>query len=267
MHAGTAAASVEVCEVLLVFGGDVGRGALRALRVPVEHRRVVRGPHLRDEGGGNVAVLQRLPVHALVPLVLLDVLRAVLEAAETLGAVVRQQALDEVLGLDVEVPREVDAAREHLLVDAEGVLVVEGRVARQHLEDEDAQGPPVHGAAVALGLDDLRRQVLGCAAESPGAVLDLLGEAEVRDLHVALAVDEQILGLQVAVDDVLGVQVGEGQDDLPCVELGVRVGQPALPAEVGEQLAPVHKLQEQEEALVVLETREQVNHEGVLDPR
>ena len=42
-----------------------------------------------------------------------------------------------------------------LLVDAERVLVVEGRVAGKHLENQDAECPPVDGPTVALGLVEL----------------------------------------------------------------------------------------------------------------
>ena len=54
-------------------------------------------------------------------------------------------------------PRPVDLAAQDLLVDAEGVVVEEGRVAGQHLVEEDAEGPPVHRLVVTFRLDDLRR--------------------------------------------------------------------------------------------------------------
>lgn len=38
----------------------------------------------------------------------------------------------------------------------------------QHLEDQDPEGPPVHGPAVPFALDHLRGQVLGRSAQSPG---------------------------------------------------------------------------------------------------
>ena len=73
-----------------------------------------------------------------------------LDASEALGAVLREQFLDAVLSLGVDVPGVLDPAREDLLVDSEGALVVEGRVAGEHLVDEDAESPPVDGLAVAL---------------------------------------------------------------------------------------------------------------------
>ena len=41
-------------------------------------------------------------------------------------------------------------------------------------------------------------QVFGCAAQGPGAVGDNLGEPKVRDLEVAVSVQQQILRLQVS---------------------------------------------------------------------
>jgi hypothetical protein len=37
-----------------------------------------------------------------------------------------------------------DCFPEYLLIDSEGVVIEEGRIASQHLVDEDTQGPPVH---------------------------------------------------------------------------------------------------------------------------
>lgn len=42
-----------------------------------------------------------------------------------------------------------------------------------------------------------------------------------RYLNITLLVDEKVLGLQVPVDEVQGVQILKGQDDLRRVETGV----------------------------------------------
>ena len=66
-----------------------------------------------------------------------------------------EELLNEILGHRVDMPRPVDLPAQDLLVDAEGVVVKEGRVAGQHLVQEDAEGPPVHCLVVPLRLDDL----------------------------------------------------------------------------------------------------------------
>jgi len=62
---------------------------------------------------------------------------------------------------------------------------------------------------VALHRDQLRREVLGRAAEGVGAVGHLLGEAEVAELDETVAVQQYVLGLEIAIDDVPLVQVLE----------------------------------------------------------
>jgi hypothetical protein len=42
----------------------------------------------------------------------------------------------------------------------------------------------------------------------------MLGKAKVFHLNIALMVDEKVLGLQVPIDEVQGVQMLKGQDDL-----------------------------------------------------
>lgn len=48
-------------------------------------------------------------------------------------------------------------------------------------------------------------QILGGSAESVRACLAVLGETEVRQPQVSLFVDQNILWLQIAVDDIEGV--------------------------------------------------------------
>lgn len=45
----------------------------------------------------------------------------------------------------------------------------------------------------------------------------MFGEPEVCDLQVAVGVDQHVFGFEVAVDDVLAVQMFEDQGSLRCV--------------------------------------------------
>lgn len=90
-------------------------------------------------------------------------------------------------------------AGDDFLIDLHLVLGVEGRMAGGHLVQEHPERPPVHGAAVALGEDDLGREVLGCAAQRPRATLDHFAEAQVCHLHVAGRVDQNVFRFQVSV--------------------------------------------------------------------
>ena len=51
---------------------------------------------------------------------------------------------------------------------------------------------------------------------------EVFGEPKVHNLDMALAVQQKILWLEVPIDDVEGVEVGESGDHLGRVELGCR---------------------------------------------
>ena len=99
------------------------------------------------------------------------------------------------------------------------------------------------------------REVFGRAAQSPRAVLDDLGEAEVGDLHVAVGVVEDVLGLEIPVDDVEMMQVLEGEHDLRGVEARGLLAVAAGATQMGEHLAAAHVLEHHEEVGVVLGRR------------
>ena len=74
----------------------------------------------------------------------------IFHVSKTFCSVLDKKLLNEIFGYGVHVSRPVYFAAEDLLVDAEGVVVEEGRVAGQHLVHEDTQRPPVHRLVVAL---------------------------------------------------------------------------------------------------------------------
>jgi hypothetical protein len=111
-------------------------------------------------------------------------------------------------------------------------------LAREHLEEHDAEGedvrPVVHRVAANLlgrhvadrahhhaGLgstsDHRRRRRLAAAGADRR---DLAGETEVEDLHVPVARDEHVLGLQVAMDDALRMRGREALGNLTGVFRG-----------------------------------------------
>lgn len=77
------------------------------------------------------------------------------------------------------------------------------------------------------------------------------------DLEVPIGVDEEVLGLEVAIDDVLLVQVLEDERDLRGVEAALLVLEPPRAAEVREELAPDHVLQHQVQVPIVCKARRQ----------
>ena len=104
--------------------------------------------------------------------------------------------------------------REEVLV----ALSTEGEPPVQQRVEEDPQRPDVRSAtAVLLAPRYLGRHVTRRPAED-GELL-VLGdrdtEAEVNDLDVVMSVDHHVFELDVPVDHVLGVAVGDPFDDLP----------------------------------------------------
>mmetsp|Transcript_48062 Transcript_48062/g.148315 ORF Transcript_48062/g.148315 Transcript_48062/m.148315 type:complete len:343 (-) Transcript_48062:141-1169(-) len=255
---------LEVLELRLLRGRERRRAVLAALGVRLEVARVARALRLHRDRRRVVPREQLVPVRAVEVRVALDVRHPVLERPQPLRVVDHQQPLHKVPRARVEPVRELHLALQDLLVDPERRVVVERRVPRDEFVQQDPHRPPVHRLAVALALDHLGRQVLGRPAQRERPLRHLLREPEVRDLDVPLVVQQQVLRLQVAVDDVFGVHVLEREHQLRVVELGHVVGEPPRRAQVREHLAPDDELEHKVQLLLVLERRPHVHDERVL---
>jgi len=133
------------------------------------------------------------------------------------------------------------------------VVVLEGVVAAEEDKQEDAKGPHV-GPVVVAGhrlAEDLRGGVL----ERPAGLHDLLarsddgGEAKVGEEDVAgdaiVAVgEEDVLGLDVAVDDAPGVEVVKGLEEVAGHDEADSLGELAL-LDQPEQLPTLGELEDQ----------------------
>ena len=89
-------------------------------------------------------------------------------------------------------------------------------------------------------LDHFGGHVLGGPAERVGDFAGVeagLAESEVSDLDVAVVVDEEVLGLEVAVDDVLLVEVHQTIEDFDEVEASVVLAHPLDGFKVVEELS------------------------------
>ena len=98
-----------------------------------------------------------------------------------------------------------------------GVTHEEGTLLDQ-LSEDAADSPHVHTKGVLLlAKEDLGGSVpqsLDLVGECLDGDREGSGETEVTDLDVALGVDQKILGLQVSVDDPLGVAVVDSTEQL-----------------------------------------------------
>ncbi len=189
-------------------------------------------------------------------------------AAEPVLGHLAEQALEQVPGVLTEMAGELGFLEPDLHEYFGCDLGTEGGQAGQHLVYDGAQAPPVHGAAVA----HLVQHLGGCALEGAVDALGLfvlvdalLAEAEVGQPDVPLGVEQHVFGLEVAVDDVAGVDVLEGQHHLGRVEAGLVLDQRiALPNEVGEPTS-LAELEHEEEAFGTADRVEQLGDEGVAE--
>ncbi len=181
--------------------------------------------------------------------------------------------------LDAEGPGYPDGPlQDDLEEEVLGVLVrvvrvpddVEGTPPGQHLVEQHAQRPPVHREGVVLPAQDLRRDVVGGAAEGGGGVSlpdALLAHAVVGQLDVALVVQEDVVQLEVSVDDAALVEEVECQADLGRVESGVLLRESALALHVEHEVPAAHELDDEEEPARRLEARVQPDQERVVGGR
>ncbi len=160
------------------------------------------------------------------------------------------------------------------------VLYGPGQVARQHLVDDDAERVDVRPLIDRLAERLLRRHVprrphhpallgLGVLARQlpvPRKRLAQLCQAEVEDLHAAVAREHDVVGLEVPVDDAPLVRARQAQRDLPCDVLGLG-GFQGPGSEPVTQAGALHQLHREVHAAVGLSDVVDRGDVGVVDHR
>lgn len=145
--------------------------------------------------------------------------------------------------------RELERVVQYFVVHSLHVRVVEGGEAADHLEEKGAERPPVHRLSMALVLQNLGGKILGGAAEGTRAALGsragdlVLGQAEVGQADVAVGVQQDVLGLQVAIDDVRRVHGLQSHGHLSSIQSRPRFGKATVLLQPEEQLAAGHVVQ------------------------
>eukprot|EP00406_Dinophysis_acuminata_P040260 CAMPEP_0179360684 /NCGR_PEP_ID=MMETSP0797-20121207/80107_1 /TAXON_ID=47934 /ORGANISM="Dinophysis acuminata, Strain DAEP01" /LENGTH=335 /DNA_ID=CAMNT_0021076053 /DNA_START=249 /DNA_END=1254 /DNA_ORIENTATION=+ len=134
-------------------------------------------------------------------------------------------------------------------------LAAEGGRSNEHLVEQDAHGPDIDTVPVRLVLHHLRGEVVQGAAEGVPlpAVRDLRAPPEVAELRDPVCAQQDVLGLDVAVDDVPLVEVGERERDVPEDLGGVPLRQAAALLHNREEGPAARVLQQQVEVVGVLE--------------
>ncbi len=100
---------------------------------------------------------------------------------------------------------------------AQRILVEIGRLALDHLDGHDAQGPDIHFGPVVLPGDHFRRHPIRRAHHRRPLVLlggNLRAEAKIGELYVAFHAEEDVVGFNIPMDDVALVEEVQGLQDL-----------------------------------------------------
>lgn len=82
---------------------------------------------------------------------------------------------------------------------------------------------PIDGFVITLGRHNFGCEIIWSSAQSPGDIRHLFRESKIRNLKMSVSVEKQIFWFEIAVDDVVGVEVIESERDLSSVELGHRI--------------------------------------------
>eukprot|EP00429_Kryptoperidinium_foliaceum_P114524 CAMPEP_0176299034 /NCGR_PEP_ID=MMETSP0121_2-20121125/59576_1 /TAXON_ID=160619 /ORGANISM="Kryptoperidinium foliaceum, Strain CCMP 1326" /LENGTH=220 /DNA_ID=CAMNT_0017640335 /DNA_START=50 /DNA_END=712 /DNA_ORIENTATION=+ len=145
----------------------------------VRHHRQIRRRELQLKHG--------LPIEAREPRARLEVLHAARPHREAVAGLRPQQRADELRCAILARGRKVDAVNpsQHLGIDEHRIGRDEGWLAREELEKQDAEAPPIQGVCVPAGVDDLWREVIGRAARREGLPDNELRQAHVRQPHIA----------------------------------------------------------------------------------
>ena len=180
-----------------------------------------------------------------------------------------EQVVDEILGLDADL-----VARYGVLVLLDlGVGVLEtrglkGRLADQQRVEYAAERPHVHLVRVALLVEHLGRDIVGRAAQGLLALaleVHLGGEAEVADLELHVVVEEQVAELEIAMDDLVVVQVLAGEHNLTHEVARLGLADRAASLVHLHERAAATQLEYDVDVLVVLEERVELDNVLMVD--
>lgn len=157
-----------------------------------------------------------------------------------------------------------------------GVPAAERGEAGQQLVQHGGQRVDVDGGPRLQALDDLGGQVVGGADDpgrpGPARGVDQLGDAEVGELGARRTagagrlreVEQDVLGLDVAVHDPRGVRGGQAVRDVGDHRDGGQRREHALALQPGAQVGAVHQLHHQGEVVAVHHHVAHTDHPGVI---
>jgi len=121
--------------------------------------------------------------------VLFDVVDSVSQVSQSLRQIDLQQILDQVREFGRKVTRHFVDSVQDLVEQLFVVAGIERHVSGHHLEQDDAQCPPVDGFTVRFYRDDFGCQILRSAAHGGRSFGDALAQSKVRQFYKTFFVD------------------------------------------------------------------------------
>mmetsp|Transcript_30181 Transcript_30181/g.79271 ORF Transcript_30181/g.79271 Transcript_30181/m.79271 type:complete len:236 (+) Transcript_30181:1532-2239(+) len=213
-------------------------------RVQADTRATCRGK------GRHLSVLKRREIKGREGRMLLDRGSIGGPRAEAVHGVAIQEAFQQPATSRRHPPRKFELAMQDELIHFLPVLAVERREPHDHLIRDTPERPPIHRPAVRRFLEHLWRKVLWGATEGPRSVLGahpLLAQSKVSQHDVAILVQQNVFGLEVAVQHVMVVKKPQRRRQLGGVKQRALLRKLLVLVQVEVELASVdiveHKVQ------------------------
>lgn len=140
--------------------------------------------------------------------------------------------------------------------------------ASEHFIDEGTEGPPINFFVVALTAQHFGGNVLGWAAE--GVCFGVksqssLAQSKINEANVTLHVEQQVLGLEIAIHNVVVVQIAEGQHHFSSVESSAVFAEVIVAREVIEQFTAIEVIDHHVQVQLGLKGVFEIDQERVVD--
>mmetsp|Transcript_9778 Transcript_9778/g.24422 ORF Transcript_9778/g.24422 Transcript_9778/m.24422 type:complete len:329 (+) Transcript_9778:81-1067(+) len=181
-----------------------------------------------------------------------------------------QKTGDEIacLGADLWTGWKVKVDAGDAVVGLEAVRMLERRATVEQLVAEDTEAPVVDVGVVGLTLHHLGRQVVERTAESGATTARVHRPAKVGQLELPVAVHQQVLGLDVAMDHVLAVAKVQRIGQLSHQTRRGRLAKAAVLLRLEQivELATLRELEHEEDARLVVKVRKQTQDVRVSQP-
>lgn len=85
---------------------------------------------------------------------------------------------------------------------------------------------PINRFVVTFRCNDFWGKIVRGTTQGPSDIRNFLGETEIGDLQMTVSIQQQVFGLQITIDDVLGMKVFQGQGHFSGIEFGYWVWEP-----------------------------------------